>query len=323
MRLIAVWVVFLMAVGAWLARGLYPSVDWIQGPLSSALYAAAVAALGCAVIVWPDRSGESDATARSWTGLALAGLFLLVPLTLAKQADSAFNKERDALIAQTMQEVRLQARQRALAEMDQVKETLPRDRFSSYEGRIEVAALAAIRQLDSEMKAELDTASARYREALGVAVTRGPDEWIQMRSREQLEAELAEHARLYSATRAFTLAVERFEPTYLARIEALGLKPPADRVAIAELERILQFWEAQQALDLRRLDEALLAAAIRVLTVLMDDWGQWRFSPRDQQVSFDDPGIERAFKEALADLLEAHEAVEALTDANAAQPMAP
>lgn len=315
MSLIAAFVVFLMAVWAWLARGLYPAVDWIQPPFPAAVFVGMAALAGWAVILWPVRRKAGDRAARAWAGLALAGLLLLTPLTTARIADSAINEARDAALAEAARELRLQARQRELAELQKLEQAAPHDRFTSYEGRLDANSLLAIRQLDAEMQRTLDAAAERYRAALESAATRGPDEWIQMRSLELLEAELTEHSRLYSATRAFTIAVEQFEPTYLERIDALQLKPPADRIAIAELQRILQLWEAQQALDLRRLDERLLAAAIRVLHVLRDSWGQWRFSPRDQSLSFDQPPAERAFQDAMADLIEANQAVNAIRDA--------
>lgn len=319
MSLIAVFIVSLMAVWAWLARGLYPSVVWIQAPLPAALFVGMTALAACWVILWPVRHKGRDTAARAWAGIAVAGLLLLTPLTIAKLADAAVNKARDAALSDAMREHRLKVRQRELAERDKVEQDAPRDRFTTYEGRLDAQALLAIRQLDAEMQRTLDAAAERYRAALESAATRGPDEWIQMRSLELLEAELAEHSRLYSATRAFTIAVEQFEPTYLERIDALQLTPPADRVAIAELQRILQLWEAQQALDLRRLDERLLAAAIRVLNVLRESWGEWRFSPRDQSLTFDNPPADQAFQEAMADLIEANQAVNAIRDAQTSQ----
>ncbi len=312
MRVVTAFIVFLFAVGAWLARGWYPTVGWIQSLWPAALYAAAVVILSWAVLFWPRRGKNTDPTARFFGAVALAGCLLLLPLSVAKRADSVFTAKRDAAMAKTARELRLLARQRELAALEEQRRAFPEDRFSVYEGRLEAAALFAIRRLDQEMKAGLDATAERYRAALEAHPTRGPDEWVQFRTREQLEAEHLAHTQLYSATRAFTEAVEAFEPAYLERIEALQLKPPADRVAIAELERILQLWERQQALDLRRLDEVVLAAAVRVLGILRDSWGQWQFNLREQVITFDDAATESAFRLAMAEFIEANEAIQEL-----------
>ena len=77
------------------------------------------------------------------------------------------------------------------------------------------------------------------------------------------------------------------------------LKPPADRIAIAEMERILQFWEAARIYDLRKLDVRLLGSAISALNVLRDAWGQWSYNPREQRVLFQNPAIEARFMEEI------------------------
>jgi hypothetical protein len=240
---------------------------------------------------------------------ALVGSAVLLPLAIAQRQEMQVVEKMEAEMAETAAALRLQIRQREQAALDALKKELPLDRYTVYEGRVEATSLIAIRKLDREMKAELDAASSAYRNALDKFATRGPDEWVLYRTREQLESEYGAHTQLYSATRAFSRVVQTYEERYLARIEELDLQPPADRIAIAELERILQFWEQQQTYTVRRLDEAVLAAAIRVLNVLRENWGDWSYSPREQQMNFKDPAAEIAFAEALAEMMAANAAL--------------
>ena len=129
--------------------------------------------------------------------------------------------------------------------------------------------------------------------------TKGPESWIRFRTIDQLEVELAAHKALYEQTRAFTQFIESFEDKYSSEIEALNLQPPADRIAIAELERVLQFWERSRIYDLRQLDVRLLGSAIAALNILRDAWGTWSFNPRDNKITFENPDQEAAFYEQI------------------------
>jgi hypothetical protein len=166
-------------------------------------------------------------------------------------------------------------------------------------GRIDILSLEKIRSLDLKMEAALKERSDAYKEALELYPTRGPDAWITASMREELQKERAAHQKIYEAARGFTQFVEGFEDAYTAEVEKLELKPPADRVAIAEMQRILQFAEANKVYELRKLDVEAIGAALAALNVLYEEWGNWSFDRRQQVLSFDDPAREAAFQEAL------------------------
>lgn len=312
MPLISAFAICLISYGAWLCRGLYPSVDWLTAGVWSLAYCVVVCLGAVLYLIWLSWRASGDRLAQSFAVFAMAGILLVFPLAIAKSQENQFTRTLDAAIAKDAAAVRTAFRQREQSRLEDEQKEMPRDRFSVYEGRVNAASLSRVRQLDREMKEVLDVAANRYKAALEDNPTRGPGDWVRIRNREELEREYAAHTRLYSETRAFTLVVERFEEEYQSRIRDLGLEPPADRIALAELQRILLLWEGDQTFTLRRLDEAVLGAAIRTLNVLRENWGAWQYNPREQQVVFEDPLNEAAFAEALSEFAEANQALEEL-----------
>lgn len=310
MPLISAFAICLMSYGAWLCRGLYPSVDWLTAGVWSLVYCVVVSLGSVLYLGWFSWRASGDRLAQSFAVFAMAGTLLVFPLAIAKYQENHYARILDAQIEKDVAAVRTAVRQREQSRLKDQRKESPRDRFSVYEGRVDALSLSKVRQLDSAMKEVIDVAANRYKAALDDSPTRGPGDWVRIRNREELEQEYAAHTRLYSETRAFTLVVERFEENYQSRITDLGLEPPADRIALAELQRILLLWESDQTFTLRRLDEAVLGAAIRTLNVLRENWGTWQYNPREQRVVFDDPQDEVAFAEALTEFAEANQALE-------------
>jgi len=115
-----------------------------------------------------------------------------------------------------------------------------------------------------------------------------------------LEVQVRAYTRLYEETRAFAQFIENFEATYTASINALELKPPADRIAVAELERILQMWERTNTYTLRQLDVGMLSEALKALNVLKNNWGSWEYNPRKDELSFANREQELTFHQAVS-----------------------
>lgn len=312
MPLISAFAICLISYGAWLCRGLYPSVEWLTAGVWSLVYCVAVCLGSVFLLGWWSWRASGDRLAQSCAAFAMAGTLLVLPLALAKRQEDQFARTLDAQIEKGVAAARTALRQREQSRLEEERKEKPRDRFSVYEGRVDATSLSKVRELDQEMKEVLDGAANRYKAALDDSATRGPGDWVRIRDREELEQEYAAHTRLYSETRAFTLVVERFEEEYQSRITELGLEPPADRIALAELQRILLLWESDQTFTLRRLDEAVLGAAIRTLNILRENWGTWHYNPREQRVVFDDRLDEVAFAEALTEFAEANQALEEL-----------
>ena len=176
------------------------------------------------------------------------------------------------------------------------------DRFVQYEGRIPDDTLNQLRELDRKMQEEVQAQADAYSRALEDNPTHGPDDWIHYRTLDQLEMERTAFQALYQQTRAFTQFIEDFEERYTGEIESLQLQPPADRIAIAEMERILQGWKQARVYDLRKLDVEFFANALRILDLLREAWGHWSYSPRDKVVQFDNPDQELRFSEAVLNL---------------------
>jgi hypothetical protein len=316
MRLILATLICLLALGYAALVALYPGVSWLQSPLLAIAWPAAAALLCLVLLAFGKRLNPRDPVLPGWVAFSLCGCLLVVPLLVAKSRQEAIDADQAALVASLREDVRAMLRRQAQAALDQVnaaRASRPKDRFTQYEGRVDALALERIRILDTEMQAAFKEKADAYRQALEENRTLGPNSWLTFRTLEELEAEREAHQRLYAAARGFTQFVESFEQAYTDAVIALQLKPPGDRIAVAEMERVLQSLEAENAYDLRKLDVETIGAALSALNVLHDAWGSWSYSPREQTLSFDDPAREAAFHQALQRLKAATEAVQALT----------
>ncbi len=299
---LAAGVVWLAAGYTWVTAW-YPAAAWLQGAAAKWGWPALVA-LGAVWALWRRRA-RGDPVAAGWAVFAAAGCLLLAPLIVAREQQLAADRAADTAVARLRERLRLeQARLEQLrrAEAAARRARGSADRFVQYEGRLPAADLEALRRLDARMQEEVRERAGRYAAALASHTTLGPEAWVRFRTLAELERERDAHRLLYEETRAFTQFVESFEERYTTAITELGLAPPADRVAVAEMERILQDWRRSRLFELRQLDVEILAAALRALDILRDAWGQWEYNPRENEVHFGDPAREAAFHRALQEL---------------------
>lgn len=306
MRLILAVFCVLMGTGYFLIAGWYPDVAWLQDTFFLVAWPVAIAGGGLALGIVARRFFARDPVLSAWAIVGLAGILLIVPLIIARERQAVADMEREEQLQETRKALRLERlriakeeERRRAAERADREERGKEDRFVQYEGRIPDDTLDALRQMDQRMRDDLKAQSDAYAAAIDANPTQGPEAWIRFRTLDQLEVELAAHRVLYQQTRAFTQFIESFEESYTAAIEALNLQPPADRIAIAEMERILQFWQQSRIYDLRRLDVRLLGDAIAALNVLRDAWGSWSYNPREQRLSFENPDQEARFLEHM------------------------
>jgi hypothetical protein len=306
MRFILAFLSVLMGISYVLLADWYPDVAWLHKSLMHFVWPVSIASISFLLSLFGGRLLARDAVLSAWGAAGLGGCLLLMPLILAREVQSNVDLAERLQLEQTRKELRLELSR--LAQIEEEKRKADQadrekrgktDRFVQYEGRIPDATLATLRDLDERMRAEVDAFAEAYAKALKVNPTKGPESWIRFRTIDQLEIELSAHKALYEQTRAFTQYIESFETSYMGAIEALGLQPPADRIAIAEMERILQFWDRARIYDLRQLDVRLLGSAIAALNVLRDAWGTWAFNPREKRVAFDNPAQEAAFYENI------------------------
>lgn len=317
MRVIPVLLLLYGLSGYLLVRGWYPCVGWLQGGLFGWFWPVFVGFVGLAMVAFSGRFSRRDPILFSWMVFGFAGCLLLAPLIAARVQQGSLDDAADALVAEFHDKQIREFRVRQAAERERLLEELknrPRDRFSQYDGRVSATDLAAVRDLDERLLSDLQSRADHYKSVLDGNPVLGPTAWQSFQSREQLDAEIEAHRRIYEATRAFTTYVEGFEESYLTAIDDLALKPPADRIAVAEMERILQSWRADHSLDLRRLDVEVLSAALGALNILEDQWGQWNWNPREDTLSFDNPRAEEAYMRSMARFVRAMKAVEQLRD---------
>jgi hypothetical protein len=317
MRLIQATLILLLGAGYLGIVGWYPDVVWLESFLWAGVWPGVVSGFGLLIVLGACLLHRRDPSLVGWVGFSLAGCLLVIPLLVAKQQQAAHDvSEREQLLA-LREEVVTESRRREQLALEAERErraSEPRDRFSQYEGRVDLISLQAIRALDERMQAEVKEQADAYKQALDDNPVLGPSAWITFGSQSQLKEEQTAHQRLYESTRAFTQFIESFEDRYTQAIEELSLKPPADRIAIAEMERVLQSWEASRTYDLRKLDVEMLAAALNALNVLDTAWGQWAYNPREQRLSFENEGMERRVQEAMQRFQAAFAAVQAIRE---------
>jgi hypothetical protein len=302
MRLILLIGGLILSLGYHFAASWYPDVSWLAGALMSWIWPALVFIILLVTISLTSFRGKGDPVQRAWGAVAVAGCLLLVPLIIAREHQAKVDREAESVVQENRDALRL-AQQRRNQQIREVeldrRERAKDDRFVQYEGRIPSEMIQAMRELDKRMLDDVQSHAKAYQEALNNNPTTGPDDWVQFRTLDQVEVELSAHKALYEKTRAFNQFIESFEDTYSAAIDAMNLQSPADRVAIAELQRILQDWERSRLYELRRLDVKLLGSTIRALSILSDQWGRWAYLPREQRVQFEDPSQQAGFEEAV------------------------
>lgn len=303
------------------ASGLYPAAEWLQAGIWRTGYPLVVGILAMGWAGWGLRRkgrGRVDQLAGTALVWGLAGSLLLVPLILGREAQLAAEQAQREAVAELREAVELE-RSRRLAEermaLRKAEAERPPDRFGQYEGRLPAEELAQVRELDDELQGALQEKAEAYREALAANPTRGPMEWIRFKTVDELETELARHRQLYEKTRAFTEAMERFEERYMARIEGLSVGAATRRVAVAELERVLQYWRREGAYDLRKLDVQLLASAQQALRALRESWGEWDWDARLGEPVFESEEGRARFLQAVERMESIQEEVRRIREA--------
>lgn len=306
MRLILIAVCLILCGGYYLLTGWYPDAEWLQQSLLKLTLPIGVFLAVSFVAFGIPGFGKRDPVIVLWTGIGLAGCILSVPLLLAKFQQADLNAMRTAELRELRKDLRVElARQAALRRAeaaDRMERTRTSDRFAQYEGRLPFEQLESLRELDQRMLDELDGYRNLYEAALEANPTMGPDDWVRFKSKEDLDEQHHAHKVLYEQTRALTQYVSTFEESYSRGIAQLELPDAAHRVAIAELQRIILTWQQSRMYDLRTLDVEVLGAALRSLDLLRNDWGNWRYDHRINELVFDNPDTEIGFMEAVADM---------------------
>lgn len=292
------------AFGLWVATALggCPTVPWIQNKPLLVLMGVGtlIGAWFLAALLWLFSDGARMLF--QFVFLGLWGSFALGALAVARdyqlQADRAIvekiNSARLALRQQAIERAK-QALDERIAREDRIKE----DRFARYEAEVDEVTLGRMRALDAEIVAELTTAAEKYEAVLAANDIEGPSAWLRVATIDELEVSRSRNQAIYEASRAYNDFLDGLEERYNTRVEALALDPPADRFAIAEMERLLQFWEHSGARDFRRLDSEICGIALQALDLLRQHWGEWRFDRADSRVVFQNPSVEFQFFQLL------------------------
>lgn len=323
MRLISGTALLLIGWAYFLVTAWYPDVDWLQNDLVRVGWPAVLTLLGLLALAGAGFIRPNDPGLAGWAVFALVGSLLVAPLIPAKMIQEGMDAERTEEIVALRRALNLELRRQQQAlreELARYRANRPVDRFTQYEGRVPLQTLIAVRELDDEMQTMLQERADAYKRAMDENPVLGPSAWVTFRSLEELEIERSAHQRLYEATRAFTQFIEPFEAVYTARIESLDLPPPGDRIAIAEMIRIIQLWEQDNTFLLRKLDEEMLASALTALNVLHEDWEKWTYNPREEALTFQNPDSEFRFHEAIQRFQNAFKAVQDLQEKRPASP---
>lgn len=280
----------------------FPATGWLSRPGMIAGFCAA--ALGTSWLFTQALWSFSDRSRFVFQFILLGiwGSFLLSGLLLAREVQLA----HDRRMVEEVNEARLALRQRAieqakqaLAETEERRRRLEEDRFARYEDRVDAETLDRMRAADSEIVESMQAAADRYRSVLAANPTRGPEAWLRISNREELEKERQHTQAIYESSRAYVDFLNGLAQRYQAKLDELALDSPADRYAVAEMERLLQTWDHSGAQEIRELDVAISTISLRALDLLREHWGQWHFDRANSRVIFENPGHEMAFIQLL------------------------
>jgi hypothetical protein len=84
-------------------------------------------------------------------------------------------------------------------------------------------------------------------------------------------------------------------------LEQLQPGPAARRIAVAELQRILNDWDASGAYLVRELDVAFLQVSTDAVSFLANHFDRWNFDPRAGGLQFDEPRHRQAFGDLMTE----------------------
>jgi len=300
-------------VWSWLLVGLaWAAVrSWLDAPVQSGLlppvfaawYWPAIAlpaAWMVSVLLW-----EWSGSRRRWVLGTLFACWAILPviglLIEAERVESERIEAKQNALVEARQGLRRQEAIRAQKELEWIERerSEKKDRYARYAGRISRSHLEKIRLLDQRMSGRLDEARTRYREAFRQQNIPGPETWLRAEEKSTLAGIREKYLELYEAGRELTRLIDSFESDYLAAIEEAALPEAARRVAVAELQRILSYWEYGGDLEIRELDSAIVKEALRAQEILLEQWGAWQRDPVSGEVSFESQGAERDFFNAL------------------------
>jgi hypothetical protein len=187
----------------------------------------------------------------------------------------------------------------ALAEISKREQQRLQDRFANYEGRVDAAALAKVRDLDDAMQREFEEHIDAYQNAQMEHPIRGPDDWIRASSRDELDRERSAYQHHLRHSRRLLEFLDEFPVRYEERIAELELPPAAERIAKAELQRILLFWDYSRTRDVREWDVRFFELSLEAISLLRSQWGRWSWNPRESSFTFESPNVEYEFYQLL------------------------
>lgn len=284
-----------MAVLMFLALGFYPAVSWTRDhALTLSLFIGAFL-IGSLVtqLLW--KFSRRNRTIFHWIWTGACGCAWVAILLVAREAQF----RADQSWVSMLQETRAAFRERgareaaaALAEFDARTRRQLQDRFAQYDGRVDAAALQQIRDLDAAMEEELNRQFDDYRQIIRDHGLRGPDAWLRAATREELETERQAYQAHLDACRRLLDFLERFAEIYEEKIAEHQFSPAADRIAKAELQRLLLYFQVARIRDLRELEARLFHVSLETINLLRRNWGRWQWNPREGSFLFDSEHLE-------------------------------
>lgn len=287
------------------AMAFYPAVDWARNPRTVVTWWAVGIAAGWSLtqLLWLF-SGRSSSIFH-WVFAGLLCSVWVGMLGMAREEQYQFEKAWVETVKETRQQMRARAAREAAQALEELRErerSLEDDRFAQYEGRVDREGLLAVRELDAEMRQRLEEQMDAYRRVVVEYPLRGPETWLRFQTIDRLEQERSAYSEHLRQSRGLLAFLQSFRDRYEEEIEALELPESVRRVALAELQRILNLWEVTHMREVRELDIALFEQAVEGLDILRGNWDGWNWNPRESQVVFDSRRVEESFWERVQNM---------------------
>ncbi len=178
------------------------------------------------------------------------------------------------------------------------------DRFRRYEAALSREDLRALQKLDGELLGGIIRAHESLERAAEATIGQSPEVWLEVQTRSELKAIREAYNRVYETMRALVDQLSTFKDRYEKGIGELDLDEGAQRIALAELERILQDPEFTLVTRIRYTEAEGFELIMRAISILEAEWGRWHFNKLQGQLLFEDKRAEEAFLHALFEVEE-------------------
>ncbi|KAF0094985.1 MAG: hypothetical protein E1N59_1413 [Puniceicoccaceae bacterium 5H] len=240
-----------------------------------------------------------------WFALLSMGCAWIGGLALAQEVSTYQRQQQiDAEYAQRQEAIRAQRRamREMIAEQRRLAEEFERDPFAAYERRLPPGDLEQLRGVEKAVLADFQDMQAEIESLMG-NLEMTADEWLTSGDLERYRKARDQYREIAQVTARIADYLNNLGDTYQEKLDALDLSEEAERVGVAQKERLLQDPFFVRARKLRTLDAQMSSLARDVLDLFVKYPQQWHLNEDTGQVEFEHEDFERQVHWHLREIL--------------------